>query len=121
MTKQKHACPINVVKQNQGTGKKVLDRTDEKPTGSKQDGAKERDTRIYTSLQYASTVGLHNHFKERDIEEQNAFCSTLNDAHRDIAAMILDGLNEMGIPFASLDGEILQMTIRFTKNIPEAQ
>lgn len=24
MTKQKHACPINVVKQNQGTGNKEL-------------------------------------------------------------------------------------------------
>ena len=109
------ACPMMLFKQNQGTDKKVLDRTDEKPIG------RQPDTRIYTSIQYASTVGLHNHFKEPDIEEQNAFCSTLNDAHRDIAAMILDGHNEMGIPFASLDGEILQMTIRFTKNIPEAQ
>ena len=113
MTKQKHACPINVVKQNQGTGKKVLDRTEEKPTGPGP------EIEIITGLSSAATPGLHCRLEQFDPEERTIFKAILSEAHYAIARTILSLLDAKGVPVASFDGESLRITIRFLKNIPE--
>ena len=120
-TREKHACPKTASKQNQGTGNNRFDSRPQKTTGTKnretaETDFEERDTRICTGLKYASTLGLHLHLESLDPATRKIFSTTLNAAHYDIVHTVLELLNEKGVVFSSLDGEILQITIRFVKN-----
>ena len=110
-TSEKHACPMTVAKQNQGTGKKLFDAAKEKSTGP--------DIDIITGFTVAATPGLHAHLENLDKAEWQILCTTLYDAHHDIVQTVLSILAAKGVAVSSLDGESLRMTIRFLKNIPE--
>ncbi|HJJ30113.1 MAG TPA: hypothetical protein O0W87_03855 [Methanocorpusculum sp.] len=122
--REKHACPKPASKQFQGTGKNRFDPQTQKTTGTKnrktaETEFEERDTRICTGLKYASTLGLHLHLESLDPATRKIFSTALNAAHYDIVHTVLELLNEKGVVFSSLDGEILQITIRFVKNPSE--
>ena len=120
-TREKDACPKTASKLYQGTGKNRFDPQTQKTTGTKnretaETDFEERDTRICTGLQYASTLGLHLHLEGLSPAKRKTFSTALNAAHYDIVHTALELLNEKGVVFSSLDGEILQITIRFVKN-----
>ncbi|ABN07768.1 hypothetical protein Mlab_1606 [Methanocorpusculum labreanum Z] len=110
--REKHACPMTVAKQNQGTGNNRFDPKTQKSTGP--------EIHIVTGFSYAATPGLYSHLEHFDPVERTVFSAILNDAHYDIAQTILSILAAKGVAVSSLDGESLRVTIRFLKNIPEA-
>ena len=119
--REKDACPKTASKLYQGTGKNRFDPQTQKTTGTKnrktaETDFEERDTRICTGLQYASTLGLHLHLEGLSPAKRKTFSTALNAAHYDTVHTALELLNEKGVVFSSLDGEILRITIRFVKN-----
>ena len=108
---KKHACPMTVAKQNQGTGNNRFDPKTQKSTGP--------EIHIVTGFSSAATPGLYSHLEHFDPVERTIFNTILNDAHYDIAQTILSILAAKGVAVSSLDGESLRVTIRFLKNIPE--
>jgi len=111
MTKQKHACPNTASKLYQGTGKKVLDRTAEKTTGT--------NSGIITGIAFSSTPDLRSHLETFDLAERTIFDTTLWGVHYDIVHTILSTLRQKGVLYSSLEGESLQITIRFFNTVPE--
>ncbi|WP_319378468.1 hypothetical protein [uncultured Methanocorpusculum sp.] len=110
-TPKKHACPMTVTKQNQGTGKKLFDATKEKSTGP--------DIEIITGFTVAATPGLHAHLENLDPVEWQILNTALYDAHHDIVQTVLSILAAKGVAVSSLGGEVLRFTLQFLKNIPE--
>lgn len=124
MTKQKHACPINVVKQNQGTGKKVLDRTDEKPTGSQApSGTKTGNpkNRIWSQADYDASPAIDLIINSLDISKTIQGAEIVNTMHEHFAHLILEELKEKGLPYWVLDGQTFTLKLTFMKERPEAQ
>jgi len=112
-TSEKDACPTIVVKQYSGTGDNRFDLQTQKTTGPSKN-------RIWTRADYDATPLLDLIITSFDTKKSVPAARVINEMHERFVHIILDHLGEHCIPYNTLNGETFVLTLRFTKEVPEA-
>ncbi|MPL72547.1 hypothetical protein SDC9_18332 [bioreactor metagenome] len=121
-----NACPNTASKQFQGTGKKVLDRTEEKPTdrpsgpaGTGDPKTRNPKNRIWSLADYEASPVIDLIINSLDIPKAIQGAEIVNTMHEQFAHLILEELNEKALPYWVLDGQTFTLKLTFMKELPE--